>query len=47
MKKRIILSSVITMLLCLCMIGGATYALFTSETSVNIAVTSGKVKVDR
>ena len=46
MKKRIILSSIITMLLCFCMIGGATYALFTSETSVNIAVTSGKVKVE-
>ena len=46
MKKRIILSSIITMLLCLCMIAGATYALFTSESKVNIAVTSGKVEVE-
>ncbi len=46
MKKRIILSAVLTMLLCFCLIGGATFALFTSSSEVNIAVTSGKVKVD-
>ena len=46
MKKRIILSAVLTMVLCFCLIGGATFALFTSESSVNIAVTSGKVNVE-
>ena len=46
MKKRIILSAVLTMVLCFCLIGGATFALFTSESSVNIAVTSGKVDVE-
>ena len=43
MKKKIILSSIMTIVLCLCIIAGSTYALFTSEDYVNIAVTSGKV----
>ncbi len=46
MKKRIILSSVLVMILCFCLIGGATFALFTSQSEVNIAVTRGKVKVE-
>lgn len=45
MKKKLILSAVLTMILCFCLIGGATFALFTSESNVNIAVTSGKVNV--
>ena len=43
MKKKIILSSVLSIVLCLSLIAGATFALFTSEARVNIAVTSGKV----
>ena len=45
MKKKIILSSVLSIVLCLSLIAGATFALFTSEARVNIAVTSGNVKL--
>ncbi len=45
MKKRSLLSSIVAILLCLCMIAGSTFALFTSESKVNIAVTSGKVEL--
>ena len=45
MKNRIIVSSILTIALCLSMIAGSTFALFTSEDSVNVAVTSGKVSV--
>lgn len=45
MKKKIILSSVLTIVLCLSLIAGSTFALFTSESKVNVAVTSGTVKV--
>lgn len=45
MKKRILLPSVCSIMLCLCIITGATYALFTSESKVNVAITSGKVDV--
>lgn len=45
-KRNIILSSCLAIALCVCMITGGTFALFTSESKVNIAVTSGKVEVD-
>lgn len=45
MKKTKIFSSLLTIILCLSLIAGSTYALFTSEDQVNIAVTSGKVNV--
>ncbi|MBQ8206870.1 MAG: hypothetical protein IJZ77_05345 [Bacilli bacterium] len=46
MKKRnILLSSICSIMLCLSIVLGATYALFTSTKSVNVAVTSGKVEV--
>ena len=44
MKKALIVS-IATIALCVCIIAGATYALFTSETKVNVAVTSGNVNV--
>ena len=40
-----ILSAVIVMMLCLCLIVGATFALFSSEEKVNISVTNGAVNV--
>ena len=43
MKKKIILSSIMTIALCLCIITGSTFALFTSGDEINIAVTAGKV----
>lgn len=45
MKKKIILSSVLSIVICLSLIAGATYAFFTSEAKVNIAVTSGSVNL--
>ena len=44
-RKNIIISSLIAIALCVSMIVGATFALFTSESKVNIAVSSGKVSV--
>ena len=45
MKKKVLLSSILTIALCLSLIAGSTYALFTSESEVNIAVTAGKVEM--
>jgi predicted ribosomally synthesized peptide with SipW-like signal peptide len=45
MKKKILLSSIAVIALCLCLIAGSTYALFTETTSVNIAVTAGDLNV--
>ncbi len=44
MKKKIT-SAILTIVLCLSLIAGSTYALFTSKDEVNIAVSSGKVEV--
>ena len=43
MKKIALLSSIVTILLCLSLIAGSTFALFTSKSNVNIAVTAGEV----
>ena len=45
MKKKVLMSSIVTIVLCLTLIAGSTYALFTSESKVNVAVTSGNVEV--
>ena len=45
MKKKV-LSAVLTIALCLAIIAGSTYALFTSEDNINIAVSSGVVDVE-
>ena len=46
MKKKILVSAILSIALCVSLIAGATFALFTSESKVNIAVTSGKVNVE-
>lgn len=46
MKKKTVLTSALSIAMCASLIGGATYALFTSESKVNVVVTSGKVAVD-
>lgn len=46
MKKKVLLSSILTIALCVCLIAGSTYALFTDEAPVSISVTAGKVDVD-
>ena len=45
MKKKTLLSSILTIALCLSLIAGSTLALFTDESKVSFAVTSGKVDV--
>ena len=44
-SKKNILASVLTVALCLSLVAGATYAMFASEHSTDIAVASGKVAV--
>ena len=45
MKKKVLVSSVLVIALCLSIIVGSTFALFTSKTALNVAVTAGNVKV--
>ena len=45
MKKKVLLSSIATIALCLCLIAGSTFALFTSQSHVGIAVTAAKVEM--
>ena len=45
MKKKVLLTSICTIALCLCLIAGSTFALFTTSDSVNVAVTAGKVEL--
>ena len=44
-KSKTFLGAVLSIALCVSLIAGATFAIFTSEANVNIAVTSGKVNV--
>ena len=44
-KSKTFLGAVLSIALCASLIAGATFAIFTSESKVNIAVTSGMVKV--
>lgn len=45
-KKRIIFTSVLTIMVCLAIVSGSTYALFTdNDTSVNVAITAGDFSV--
>ncbi len=46
MKNKLLFSSFVSIILCFSLICGATFALFTSESKVNVAVTSGTVKVE-
>ncbi len=45
MKKKVLLSSLATIVLCLSLIAGSTFALFTTETKMNVAVNSAKVSL--
>ena len=45
MKKKLLFSSILSVIMCVSLIVGATFALFESESNVNIAITSGKVDV--
>lgn len=46
MKSKVLLSSILTIVLCLSLIAGSTLALFSSESKVNVAVNSATVKVE-
>ena len=43
MKKKVLLTSILTILLCLCLISGSTFALFQSVVTADIKVTAGQV----
>ena len=45
MKKKLLLSSILVIALCVSLIAGSTFALFTSEQTINVAVTAGNVDV--
>lgn len=45
MKKKVLLSSIATIALCLCLIAGSTYALFTTSDETSVSVTAGKVNL--
>ena len=45
MKNKILVSSILTIALCLSMIAGSTFALFTSESKVDVSVSSATVSV--
>ena len=45
MKKKVLLTSIATIALCLCLIAGSTFALFTSRSETSISVTAGDVEV--
>ena len=46
MKNKIIISSILTIAMCVSLIAGSTFALFTSESKVNVAVSSATVNVE-
>lgn len=43
-RRNVIVSALLAICLCASLIAGATFAIFTSESKVNIAVTSGNLK---
>lgn len=45
MKKKVLLSSILTIALCLCLIAGSTFALFTSQAQIDITVKAAKVEM--
>lgn len=44
-KLKILVTSLMTITLCLCLMVGSTFAMFTAESTVNVAVSSAKVAV--
>ncbi len=46
MKKKRIITCILSLIMCASLLTGATYALFTDEDKTNIAITSGKIDVE-
>ena len=44
-RKNVIISAVLTIALCLSLFAGATFAYFTADSKVNIAITGAKIDV--
>ena len=44
-KRSVIITAILAIIMCASLAAGATFALFSSSSSVNIAVTSGNVEV--
>ena len=44
-KRNVMVSSFMAIALCMSVVAGATFALFTSDSNVNVAITSGNVEV--
>ena len=44
-KKKALLTSIMTIVLCISLIAGSTYALFTTSDELNVSVTAGQVKL--
>ena len=45
MKRNVIISALLAITLCMSVLAGATFALFTSTAKVNLSITSAKVKL--
>ena len=45
MKKKVFMSSILTIAICLCLIAGSTFALFTSKVQTDVAITAATVKL--
>ncbi|MBO7196041.1 MAG: hypothetical protein J6V80_01775, partial [Clostridia bacterium] len=45
MNKRSVITTIVVFVVCLIIVTGSTFSLFTSESNVNIAITSGKVEM--
>ncbi len=46
MKKKVLLSSIVTIAVCLCLIAGSTFALFTDKNEISIVVSSANVDLE-
>lgn len=46
MKTKVLLSSIVTIVLCVCLIAGSTFALFTAQKELDVEVTAGNVTID-
>ncbi|MBE5733013.1 MAG: hypothetical protein E7353_08290 [Clostridiales bacterium] len=45
-KRRLLLGAIVSILMCLCVMGGATFALFTDKADVEVNITAGTVDID-
>ena len=46
MKRKVLLTSILTIVLCLCLISGSTYAVFSDSSEVKVIASSARVQVN-